>query len=235
MLYLTDNGEGELSLSCDEDEFERVWRDYLDLEEDYSRIRGMIDRKSDPFLFDAACHEKGIRILRQDPWEALISFIISQNRNIPAIKHSIELLAEMAGEKLPDPAGGVCYAFPSPEAICALSDGDLTDCRLGYRCCYVRKAAEDVLSGRIDFAALSAEGDDERCMEILMGMTGVGKKVASCMLLYGLHHMDAFPVDVWVKRILEEYYPDGYDLERYRPYNGVFQQYMFAYYRSIKS
>lgn len=233
VLYLTDHGEGDLEFECGEEEYRKIWHDYLDLDEDYAAVRAMIDKDSDPFLYAASCNEKGIRILRQYPWEALISFIISQNRNIPAIKHSIELLSDMAGEELPDPAGGICHAFPTPQALAKLSDEDLTQCRLGYRCSYVKEAAVSVLEGKIDLDALAKDPDDERCLETLMSMKGVGMKVASCMLLYGLHHMDAFPVDVWVKRILEEHYPGGYDRERYRPYNGVFQQYMFAYYRSL--
>ena len=218
-------------LDCTEDEYRDVWSIYLDMAEDYKSIRDKIDADIDPFLYEAAEHEKGIRILKQDPWEALISFIISQNRNIPAIKASIEKLAERAGEKMTDSRGEIYYTFPTPEAIDAMSEEMLGECKLGYRDKYVRRAAESVLNGELDLEKIGIGTDDE-VLDRLTGLYGVGKKVASCMLLFGLHHLDAFPVDVWIKRVLETEYSKGYPFETYSPYNGVYQQYMFAYYRS---
>ena len=183
-----------------------------------------------PFLWQAAESEKGIRILRQDPWEMLVTFIISQNRNIPAIKRSVELLSESCGEMKRDPRGVSYYAFPSPEAVAALSGESLNECRLGYRCKYVHAAAESVLSGKIDLEQLLT-ADEKSTIEALTGLFGVGVKVANCVSLFGLHHVDAFPVDVWIKRILEQEYPKGYPYESYSPYNGIYQQYMFAHYR----
>ena len=218
-------------LDCTREEYDKVWSIYLDMEENYRGIREKIDEKTDSFLYEAAEHERGIRILKQDPWEALISFIISQNRNIPAIKASIEKLAERAGEKKTDSRGEVYYTFPTPAAIAAMSEESLNECKLGYRDKYVRKAAEMVCSKEIDLEKIGIGTDDE-VLTNLTGLYGVGKKVASCMLLFGLHHLDAFPVDVWIKRVLETEYSDGYPFEEYSPYNGVYQQYMFAYYRN---
>ena len=229
-LYLEKEGEDAWSLSCGEEEYASFWRDYLDLGEDYRAIRRRIDPDLDPFLYRASEEEKGIRILRQDPWEMLVTFIISQNRNIPAIKRSVELLSERCGDKRTDLRGETYYGFPSPEALAGLSGQDLTDCRLGYRCRYVHEAALAVLEGRIDLEGLK-EADEEETMAALTGLLGVGIKVASCVSLFGLHHTDAFPIDVWVRRILEREYPAGYPYERYSPYNGIFQQYMFAWYR----
>ena len=160
----------------------------------------------------------------------LITFIISQNRNIPAIRRSVELLSEMCGDRRIDSAGLAYYAFPGPEAVAALSQEDLSDCRLGYRCRYVHAAARAVLSGQIDPEHLR-QADDGEAMTALTGLFGVGVKVASCVALFGLHHLDAFPVDVWMKRIMKEQYPEGYPYEEYSPYNGIYQQYMFAWYR----
>lgn len=218
-------------LDCTKDEYDTVWSIYLDMKENYRGIREKIDEKTDSFLYEAAEHERGIRILKQDPWEALISFIISQNRNIPAIKASIEKLAERAGEKKTDSRGEVYYTFPTPSAIATMSEESLNECKLGYRDKYVRKAAEMVLNKEIDLEKIGIGTDDE-VLANLTGLYGVGKKVASCMLLFGLHHLDAFPVDVWIKRVLETEYSDGYPFEEYSPYNGVYQQYMFAYYRN---
>lgn len=229
-LYLTDLGGGRYDFECARDQFESFWKNYFDLEENYRAIRGRIDPASDPFLREAADHEKGIRILRQDPWEMLITFIISQNRNIPAIRRSVDMLSAACGERKTDSRGREYYAFPSPAALRALSEEELSDCRLGYRGKYVHAAAEAVCAGEIDLGSL-LHADEEKTMAELTALFGVGVKVASCVSLFGLHHTDAFPVDVWMKRILADQYPAGYPFEKYAPYNGICQQYMFAWYR----
>ena len=190
---MTPLGDDRYEFDCTEDEYENRWREYFDLRENYQNIRGRINREEDLFLWQAAEQEKGIRILRQDPWEMLITFIISQNRNIPAIRNSVELLAERCGEKRTDARGADFYAFPEPGALAALPESDLKSCKLGYRCKYVHAAAEAVSNGDIDLNSLLTA--------------------------------------VWIKRVLEEQYPNGYPYEKYSPYNGIYQQYMFAYYR----
>ena len=230
-LYIRSPGEGKFDLDCTAEELETVWRGFFDLKEDYAAIRARLDPERDPFLWRASQAEKGIRILRQDPWETLVSFIISQNRNIPAIRRSVELLAAACGEEKTDRRGARYFAFPSPAAVAALSDEDLRRCALGYRCGYVRAAAEAVESGSLDLGRLMDAGEAET-MAALTAVRGVGVKVASCVALFGLHHLNAFPVDVWVRRVLEREYPQGYPLEEYAPYNGVYQQYMFACYRN---
>lgn len=229
-VYISKTGDGSFELECDENEA-GYWHDYLDLDESYRSIRHRIDKELDPFLWEAADREKGIRILRQDPWETLVSFIISQNRNIPAIQRSIERLSELSGDKLVDIRGKEYYAFPSPEAVAEIDESGLKACSLGYRCAYVHSAAEAVLNGSFDPESLCGIEYNE-AVEELIKLNGVGPKVASCVALFGLHQLDAFPKDVWIKRILEDKYPGGYPFERYSPYNGVYQQYMFAYYRN---
>ena len=229
-LYITALGDQRYELDCREADFEDFWQDYFDLRENYGVIRARIDKASDPFLNTAAENEKGIRILRQDPWEMLITFIISQNRNIPAIKRSVEMLAAACGQAKTDSRGRSYYAFPAPEAVARLSQDQLSDCKLGYRCKYISAAAAAVLEGCIDLASLK-NADTETAINTLTDLYGVGRKVASCVALFGLHHVDAFPIDVWVKRILAQEYPDGYPYEKYSPYNGIYQQYMFAWYR----
>lgn len=230
-LHIAPLDGGVYELDCGADAFESRWRDYFDLEESYAAIRGRIDPAADPYLFAAAEREQGIRILRQDPWETLVSFIISQNRNIPAIRRSVELLAATCGDERRDAAGRPYFAFPIPEAVAALDEDTLMACALGYRAPYVRAAARAVLSGAPDLETLRFAGEAET-METLTGLYGVGVKVASCVSLFGLHHLDAFPQDVWIKRILAREYPEGYPFAAYAPYNGVCQQYMFAYERS---
>ena len=229
-LSIWELGEGWYLLSCSEDAYHAHWRPYFDLDEDYRRIRAKIKAADDPFLPAACTYGKGIRILRQDPWETLVSFIISQNKNIPAIKNCIALLCAAAGESMTDDTGEQYAAFPSPEAILGMSEEQLRACRLGYRWKYVRASALAVADGALDLPAL-ASAEEEETLARLTAVPGVGVKVASCVSLFGLHHMDAFPVDVWIKRILANEYPAGYPMERYHPFNGVYQQYMFFYYR----
>ncbi len=230
-LYVTDLEEGRFRMDCGQETFDSFWASYFDLNENYRAIRERVSSSEDPFLWEAMEHEKGIRILRQDPWEMLISFIIAQNRNIPAIRRSIELLCEACGEEKTDSRGVPYFSFPGPEAVCRLSETDLLACKLGYRWKYVHAAAASVLNREIGLDALAALPCGES-IQALTGIYGIGNKVASCIALFGLHQLDAFPRDVWINRVLENEYPQGYPFEAYSPYNGVYQQYMFSYYRN---
>ena len=229
-LYIRQTGETEYCLDCGEEDFSSIWKSYFDLDENYAGIRDKIDRHRDPFLHHAAQKQKGIRILRQDPWETLVSFIISQNKNIPAICKSIELLAQTAGLKLYDTHGDYYYTFPTPEEVFQMSEAELKACNVGYRWKYIKAAAASVMDSSLDLSAL-LQADEPETIAKLTGIYGVGIKVANCVCLYGLHHTDAFPIDVWMKRIISNEYSGSYPFERYRPYNGIYQQYMFAYYR----
>ena len=235
-LKIRSLGNAMFRLSCSEDEYREIWHDYFDFGENYRSVRERVSREEDPFLADACEYGKGIRILRQDPWEMLVSFIISQNKNIPAIKKSIELLCETAGKRCENTEqereDDGQLVFPSPEQILSLSDEALAACRLGYRCRYVKAAASDVAEGKLDLDSLR-DAPEEETIKGLMSVCGVGVKVANCISLFGLHHIDAFPIDVWIRRILDNEYPSGYPKERYSPYNGIYQQYMFYYYRNL--
>ena len=233
-VFVKELGEGRYDFGCDEAEFEGFWRDYFDLDTCYGDIRKKIDKKRDEYLYNASEYGKGIRILKQDPWEMLISFIISQRKNIPAIKASIEKLCALAGEKIDEgPEFGAIYSFPTPKALAALSMEQLSGCSLGYRDKYVHQAAMDVASGAVNpdsWRSLS----DEALMEELLKLYGVGVKVANCEILFGCHRLDAFPRDVWINRVLEMHYPEGFFFEDYTPYNGIMQQYLFFYSRTEK-
>ena len=234
-LKIRSLGNAMFRLSCSEDEYREIWHDYFDFGENYRSVRERVSREEDPFLADACEYGKGIRILRQDPWEMLVSFIISQNKNIPAIKKSIELLCETAGKRCENTEqereDDGQLVFPSPEQILSLSDEALAACRLGYRCRYVKAAASDVAEGKLDLDSLR-DAPEEETIKGLMSVCGVGVKVANCISLFGLHHIDAFPIDVWIRRILQNEYPAGYPKEKYSPYNSIYQQYMFYYYRA---
>lgn len=230
VLYaVQEPGSDETELECSEQEFNSYWKNYLDLETDYKKIRGMIDPQ-DRFLTKSAVIGQGIRILRQDPWEMLITFLISQRKNIPAIKSCVEKICKLAGRKLAD---GV-YAFPTPKELASHSEEELLACSLGYRAKYIYETARKFASGEYSTEMLSGLSDEE-LEKALLELYGVGIKVASCTMLFGFYRTDSFPIDVWMKRVLEEHYAEGFDFERYRPYNGVMQQYLFAYRKSLKS
>lgn len=231
-VFVKELGQDKYDFDCSEDEFENFWKRYFDMDTSYSDIRSRIDKKKDPYLFAASEYGRGIRILRQDPWEMLISFIISQRKNIPAIKASIEKLCALAGDVIcEDDVCGKIYSFPTPKQLSALSLEELTGCSLGYRDKYVHQAALDVVSGAVDLSALEKINDDQ-LMEELLKLFGVGVKVANCEILFGYHRLDAFPKDVWINRVLDTRYPDGFLFDDYSPYNGVMQQYLFFYSRS---
>ncbi|RKM54699.1 DNA-3-methyladenine glycosylase 2 family protein [Butyrivibrio sp. X503] len=232
-LFIKQISDNEFDFDCSKKDYEEFWRSYFDLDVSYKKIRGMID-KNDEYLFEAAEYGKGIRILKQDPWEMLISFIISQRKNIPAIKASIEKLCAVVGREIKtekNANGDNIYAFPKPGEMAKLSDKELSSCGLGYRDKYVKKAANDVLSGEAELYKWQDLSDDD-LMERLLKLFGVGVKVANCEILFGYHRLDAFPKDVWINRVLELKYPEGFNFDKYKPYNGVMQQYLFFYSRS---
>lgn len=231
-LYIRKDGDGAYEVDCTDETFDDIWRPYFDLDTSYAAIRGRIDAGEDMFLAKAATAEQGIRILLQDPWEMVISFLISQNRNIPMIRYSIEALCDAAGECRTDTRGHMYRTFPTADALSRLSEETLKGpCRLGYRWRYIKAVSRQAAEGSVDFAGM-ADQTDEALHRALLGILGIGEKVASCILLFGYHRLDTFPVDVWMKRVLRNEYPGGYDRELHRPYNGVYQQYMFAYYRN---
>ncbi len=206
------------------DDIEKIWSSYFDADLDYSKIRRMPDEK-DKFLTEAAESGEGIRIIRQDPFETLITFIISQRKSIPAIKTSVERICGAVGRKIP---GTDVYDFPTPEELARLTPDELASCGLGYRAPYIRYAAESFANGEFDADYL--EGlDDEALLNTLMTLKGVGVKVANCTALFGFHRLDLFPIDVWIQRALDTYYDGSFPLEKYHPYNGIMQQYIFAY------
>ncbi|MBE6783822.1 MAG: DNA-3-methyladenine glycosylase 2 family protein [Ruminococcaceae bacterium] len=208
-----------------EDDFEKIWKIYFDFERDYKTILSRFE--NDSYLYEAIKKYRGIRVLNQEPWEAICSFIISQNNNIPRIKGIIDRLCETFGEDL----GDGFYSFPSAEKIAELTAEDLAPLRSGFRAKYILDAAKKVAEKEIDFDSIYIN-DISYGREELMKIKGVGPKVAECALLYGFKKSDAFPVDVWVKRIMSELYPDGIPACAY-PEIGIAQQYLFHWRRNV--
>ncbi|NLG92068.1 MAG: DNA-3-methyladenine glycosylase 2 family protein [Clostridiales bacterium] len=204
-----------------QDEF---WGNYFDLKRDYAKIRADLSA-ADRTLAQAAQFAPGMRILNQEPWEALCSFILSQNNNIPRIRGIVKRLCEQFGE----PLGDGFYTFPSPERLAALEPEDLCEIRCGFRAKYVVDAARKVAFGLVDLERLKT-AELSAAREQLMQIHGVGPKVADCTLLYGLHRLEAFPMDVWMKRAMQTLFP-GRSPEAFGRYAGIAQQYIFHYSR----
>jgi N-glycosylase/DNA lyase len=177
-------------------------RHYLALDEDLPAILSSIDRDATIRTAIEAC--RGLRILRQDPWEILISFICATNTNIPRIRKMIASLARCFGKRIPA-ADEPLYSFPTPKALSGSSGDHLAACRLGYRDRYIAGTAAMVAEdpglleriGRLPFPEARAA---------LLAFPGVGPKAADCILLFGFHRLEAFPVDIWIRRIMHACY-----------------------------
>ena len=215
---------GRLILDGAQEADRQMWSDYFDLALDYGAIRRRLSAVH-PAMAEAERYAPGIRILRQEPFEALISFIISQNNNIKRITGIVGRLCEGFGE----PIGEGMYAFPTPERLAGLSPDDLAPIRAGFRHRYIIDAAQRVASGEIDLEAIRKMPYDEARAQ-LMRITGVGVKVADCVLLYGLHRLEGFPLDVWMKRAMATLF-GGMDSSAFGDCAGVAQQMIFHYAR----
>ena len=208
---------------------ESFWREYFDLDRDYAGIsRGFNGGEYLDACIDCGC---GIRILRQEPWEALCSFIISQCNNISRIKGIVERLCDSFGDTVALD-GEEYHAFPSAVRIASLAPGALDVLRCGYRAPYIMTAAKAVADGSLDLGELIL-CDCVTARAELMKLEGIGPKVANCVVLFGLHHMEAFPIDVWIKRALKEHFPKDFDPASLGEYAGLAQQYIFYYARNL--
>ena len=203
---------------------ESFWRHYFDVETDYCALKNLF---CDTEQLVAPCRfAGGIRILRQDGWEALASFIISQNNNIKRISGIIERLCEHFG----DPIGEGLYAFPPPEKLAGCTVEDLAPLRCGFLARYLIDATQKVCDGTVQLGMLAELPLDE-ARAMLMQVVGVGRKVADCALLFGFYRLECFPVDVWIGRALKELFADGFP-EELAPYAGIAQQMLFHYMRT---
>lgn len=210
--------------NADKQDFENIWYDYFDLSLDYGKIREQIAGLH-PVLKEASQYAPGIRILKQEPYETLCTFIISQNNNIKRIKGIVQRLCEGFGE----PIDNGEFAFPTAEKMSTLSPEDLSMLRAGFRNRYLVDAAQKVASGEVNLE-MCKTADYDLARRELMKITGVGTKVADCTLLFGMHRTDAFPIDIWMRRAMEKLFPDmtGADFGEYA---GIAQQYIFHYSR----
>ena len=222
-------------------DFNEYWKDYLDLERDYSAIKDKL-AKNDIEMKKAISFGYGMRILKQEKWETLISFIISQNNNIPRIKKCIESLCANYGSPIEEYRGKIHFTFPKMEDLAQLDVGDLALCRLGYRTDYIIKAARQVALDEGKTLNSLDTATEEEAYEYLLSLSGVGPKVANCIMLFSMQKYARFPLDVWIKRVMNQIYNiekgntkmmQKYVAEHFGEYGGIAQQYLFYYVREI--
>ena len=225
--------------SYDKEAFDKELKNYPEIQITYQEIDISLKTVSLARDYDAICKKikedslvastveqyYGIRILKQDPWEALVSFIISQQNNIKRIKGIIKRLCNTYGEKICDG----WYSFPDAETLSALETEDFEAIGVGYRGKYLKKLADDTAAGKIRLDEIKKMnlGDAKAA---LLAIYGVGVKVADCALLFGFQFLSCFPLDVWMKRVMA-YYPDGLP-ECFKGYEGIAQQYLFHWARN---
>jgi len=221
------------------DSWNNVWNRYFDMERDYGEIKKRLS--SDPVMVEASTFGGGIRLLNQEPFECLISFIISASNNIPRIKKIIDSLCTNFGGKVTY-LGKDFYAFPTAEKLASLDLDQLTVIKAGFRDKYILGAAKAVANGMIDLECLKSASYEYAKSELLK-LSGVGCKVADCVLLFALEKYGSFPVDVWIKRIMEHCYFDceqdketisAFAEKKFGELGGFAQQYLFYWARENK-
>ena len=242
VLYIKQEANTVELYPCTETEFKNIWSIYFDLERDYSQIKKEII-KDDAILEEAVAFAPGIRLLNQNTYECLISFIISQNNGIPRIRQVIENLSETFGEKINDPYGSSYYTFPTVEALNCASIDEIMACKTGFRAKYIKDACAKIVSGEISISELEQMSEAD-ARDKLVSIYGVGQKVADCVLLLSLGKYHAFPTDVWIKRVMEEFYFDSkktpvrqihvFADKKWKENSGFAQQYLFHYAKEKK-
>ena len=223
-------------LNLTKEEFLENWVSFLDLERDYGEIKSFLSK--DSAVKEAIKYGDGIRILKQEFFECLISFIISQQNNIPKIKKAVEGFCELFGEKT-EYKGKIYYTFPDVNKVKDIKITDLAPLKIGYRDKYIIDAVNLVSNGEISYEILEKLPYDEAKKELLK-IKGVGEKVADCVLLFSLLKSEAFPVDTWIKKAMESLYNlskkdiQSYTEVNFGKYSGFAQQYIFYYIRNKK-
>lgn len=226
VLYISKKEEGLYEISCSHNEWESIWFSYFHLDRNYEEIRSRIGIR-DKYLQTASQKGLGIRILKQDPWEMIVTFIISQQKTIPSIKSCVETLCLKYGNKLITPYEEL-YTFPSPHQLALVSEEELRECKLGYRSPYLVDAAAKVSSGKIPLEDLYTKSD-KKVFETLKQISGVGDKVSNCICLFAYGRTKLAPIDTWIKKVIEQEYKGKNPFPRYKDAAGIMQQYIFYY------
>lgn len=235
-VVFAQNSENELIIyNSTVEDYENIWRAFLAFDVDYDEVDECISNAVKSEAMDKAIEcSRGIRILRQDSWEAVCSFIVSQNNNIPRIKKIISSLCQNYG-------GSVCflnetyYSFPTHVALLDAGEDAIFALKTGFRAKYIIDACRALAENRISLENIKKNEDFNACVDELCKVKGIGLKVASCALLFGFDKTEAFPIDVWMKRALEKYFPDGIDLAALGKRAGIAQQYLFYYEKYVQN
>lgn len=214
----------EITLSCDKSDWDNIWKSYFDFERDYLDIENRIINGNDEHLKKAFSFGSGIRILKQDVWEMIFSFMVSQNNNIKRISKSLEMLCEYCGFKS---NGEDAFRFPTAHEI-PLEIFDDSSFGFGYRAPYLKEMVIFVREHPDYISKLKGMNYDE-AFASLINHKGIGTKVANCICLFGLSHVNAFPIDTHVRKLLDKHYPGGINLDNYKDDAGIIQQYLFYY------
>ena len=236
-------GQDVVFESNEVEDLEGLVKKYFDLDRDYEKIKQTLSNIDDN-LAKSISYGAGIRLLNQDLWETIISFITSANNNIPRIKKIIETLARTYGKEI-EFKGKTYYTFPKPEEMAMATVEDFRKAGLGFRDKYVYKVVQMVQSGELDLNALEQMEETSKIREVLLSLPGVGEKVADCILLFSdLKRLEVFPIDVWVRRVMNELYIKEEDetkvdkkqiqklaYEKYKDLAGIAQQYLFYWKR----
>lgn len=241
LLHIVQQKRDLIFMDTDMDTVQKIWVPYFDLERDYGKIKDFLLKK-DNILRPAIEEKKGVRILNQEFHEILISFIISQNKQIGHIKQIVQAISNQYGAYLGNVNGEDYYAFPDIDVLGNISEEGYRALKTGFRAPYLRDASVKLAMGEISETTLiGLEEEDAR--KRLMEIKGVGEKVANCVMLFSLGYRAAFPIDVWMKRIMQTLYfkeeaskqvIGQFAEERYGEYGGYAQQYLFCFGREHK-
>jgi len=240
-ILIVQQVDNKLELYCSEKEYKDIWRTYFDLERDYSSIKKKLS-DMDEYLKEAIEDKSGVRLLRQEPWEVLFSFIISQNKNIGHIKILVEEISKTYGTYIGNYNGKDYYSFPNVDQLVNVTEDELRELKVGFRAPYLLDAIKKVSSKEVDLKIIESMTYEEG-LKSLTQIKGVGKKVADCTLLFGYGKYEVFPTDVWVKRVMEYYYfkeekkireIDEFAKEYFGGLAGFAQQYLFYHARDKK-
>ncbi len=227
----------DIEFLCSDEDYNKLWINYFDLKSDYGQFKKLLIEK-EPRLAEAIEHKQGIRILRQEPFEMLITFILSQNKSMPQIKVLVNRLSTIYGTEQEDEFGKF-NQFPSPQQLAHVTEAEFRELKVGFRAPYLVDAIHKVVSKQVMLESMYNQ-DTQEAREALMSVKGVGRKVSDCVLLFGFHKMDVFPLDVWMKRIMNHLYSKEDKLsdtqmlslaeKLYGKLGGLAQQYLFYHY-----
>ncbi len=228
VLYIQNEGN-DYFINPVNSSWANFWSDYFDLDLNYQKIRSEITG-IDPYIDTAINYSQGIRILKQDPYETLLSFIIAQRKTIPSIATCVEEITKRYGHPIISSPEKL-YSFPQIEQIAEIELDEIVDLKLGYRSKYFKFAIDFINKNNLDFTKLE-EFETNELIDYLKQFYGVGDKVANCVALFGYHRLDAVPVDVWIDRSIKENFNSKNPFKKYGKYAGLVQQYLFYYERN---